>query len=157
MPTNNPRLMLTLTPEQYELLSRLAKAQDRSRAAVVMELLETVIPVLERVVVAVEAAQQVQDRARDGLRSSVEAAEAAMLPHVAAAMGQLDLLVEQAVRSHGAEHAPGTGPRRPEGSAAGAPRAARPPRRSESPRSVTRGPGRGAKEPGKRTRRGAGR
>ena len=153
MPTANPRLMLTLTPDQYDLLSRLARVQGRSRAAVVMELLETVVPVFERVVVAAEAAQRAQVQATEGLRDSVQAAEAAILPHVSAAMGQLDLLVEEAVRSAGASPGPRKGTRRLAG-AGGTIGPSRPHGRSGSPRPVTRGPGRGAKTRGGRSTKG---
>ena len=93
---------VTLSPQQYDLLTRLSKVQERSRSAVLLELLETVTPVLERVVVAAEGAQRAQVMAREGLRESVERAEAAILPHVSAAMGQLDLLVESVQRGPGA-------------------------------------------------------
>lgn len=155
MPTANPRLMLTLTHAQYDLLSRLAKVQGRSRAAIVVDFLQTVVPVFERVVVAAEAAQRAQVQATEGLRDSVQAAEAAILPHVSAAMGQLDLLVEEAVKSSDASIDPRKGPRRSAGRAGRASSAPRSPGRSRSPRPVTRGPGRGAKGPGKRTRGGA--
>jgi hypothetical protein len=96
VPTSNPRVNVTLNANQYELLSRLGKAQGRSRSAVLVDLLETVTPMLERVVVAIEAAQRVQVQAREGFRKSVDDAEEALLPHVQAAMGQFDWLVEQA-------------------------------------------------------------
>jgi predicted DNA-binding protein len=143
LPSTNPRVNVTLSPEQYALLTRLSKVQQRSRSAVLLELLEIVTPVLERVVVAVEAAQRAQVQATEGLRESVEAAEAAILPHVSSAMGQLDLLVEAAVRAQ-------DGPLHP----MAAPLRSAVPRKSSSPRPVTRGPGRGAKGPGKRPSKG---
>ena len=94
MPSRNPRVNVTLTMQQYDLVSRLAKSQGRSRSAVLLELLETVTPVLQRVVVITEAAQRVQAQAKEGFRESAERAEAAILPQVTEAMGQFDLLVE---------------------------------------------------------------
>lgn len=157
MPTSNPRVNVTLRPEQYELLSRLAKAQGVSRSSVLIDLLETVTPVLERVVVAVEAAQRTQVMAREGLERSIGQAEQALLPHVQAAMGQLDWLVDRTVAVARAPssttdeggvggHAGGAGgPRR------------RPPaggRKGRDPRPVTRGSGRGV---GRRANRAQGR
>jgi hypothetical protein len=154
MPTRNPRVNVTLSAQQYDLVSRLSNAQGRSRSAVLLELLEIVTPVLERVVVSVEAAQRVQVQAREGLRESVEAAEAAILPHVASSMGQLDLLVEAAIRAQEGPLHPFAYPGRERKRAAGAHRTAS--RKSGSgPRPVTRGPGRGAKAPGGRARKGA--
>lgn len=149
MPTANPRVNVTLKPHQYELLSRLGRAQGRSRAAILLELLELVFPVLERVVVAVEGAQRAQDLAREGLRESAERAEAAILPHVQAAMGQLDLLVEEAVRSAGNSISPGMGTPRLGESAGRALPAGRLPGGGRDPRPVTRGSGRGGKGPGR--------
>lgn len=143
MPTANPRVNVTLKPHQYELLSRLGRAQGRSRAAILLELLETVFPVLERVVVAIEGAERAQVLAREGFRESINRAEAAILPHVQAAMGQLDLLVEEAVRNGEGTPDPRMGAPRAEESAAGAPPPGRPPRGRKDPRPVTRGSGRG--------------
>jgi hypothetical protein len=142
MPTINPRVNVTLKPNQYELLTRLGRAQGRSRSAILLELLELVFPVLERVVVAVEGAQKAQDMARDGIRESVERAEQAILPHVAAAMGQLDAFVDQVVGLSSADRE--TSERPPAGGpeAAGGRRS-----RPRNPRPVTRGSPRGGKAP----------
>lgn len=142
MPTINPRVNVTLKPHQYELLTRLGRAQGRSRSAILLELLELVFPVLERVVVAIEGAQKAQDMARDGLRESVERAEQAILPHVAAAMGQLDAFVDQVASVASADRAtyerpPAVGPAAPEARRS----------RSSDPRPVTRGSGRGGRHP----------
>lgn len=145
MPTINPRVNVTLKPHQYELLTRLGRAQGRSRSAILLELLELVFPVLERVVVAVEGAQKAQDMARDGLRESVERAEQALLPHVAAAMGQLDAFVEEVAGLASADRAPSGRP-----PAVGPEAAAGRLSRSPDPRSVTRGSPRGGEAPSTR-------
>lgn len=150
MPTTNPRVNVTLSAQQYELLSRLARAQGRSRSAILLELLELVTPVLERVVVAVEGAVRAQELASTGLRESVERAEAAILPHVQAAMGQLDLLVDQVTQ--GAPSPPAVGaPSAPgEARVAARRRGRERPKGRRGPRPVTRGPGTGAARPPKR-------
>src|SRR5579883_735931 len=151
MPTVNPRVNVTLEPQQYELLSRLARAQRRSRSAILRELLELVIPVLGWVVVAVEGAQRAQEMARTGLRESVERAEAAILPHVQAAMGQLDLLVDQLTQ--GAPSRPADTPPSAPGEARVAARGRgweRPQIGQRDPRPVTRGSGTGVATPHKR-------
>jgi hypothetical protein len=83
--------------------------------------------------------------ARDGLRESVERAEQAILPHVAAAMGQLDAFVDQVAGVASVDRAtferpPAVGP-----AALGVRRS-----RSSDPRPVTRGSGRGGKHPATR-------
>lgn len=99
MPTENPRVNVTLTSPQYVLLTRLGRMQKCSRSSVLVDLLETVRPVLERVVVALEGAQEVQQEARDGLRGSIERAEVAIVPHLEAALGQLDMLTADFARA----------------------------------------------------------
>lgn len=146
VPTANPRLNLVLKPGQYELLSRLSRLQKRSRASIVIELLEQVTPVLERVCVVGEAAERARVQAKEGLRESMQRAEAQILPHVETALGQLDIFLSDVSRqltnqgdvqgrtgaASGNEHREG-------------PLAAPTPGRSQGPRPVTRGPGRGAR------------
>lgn len=95
MPTHKPRLTITLEPHRYELLRRLAKAQGVSAASLLVDLLETVAPVLERVAVALESAQQASASVRENLKRVSLEAEAAMLPHAEAVMGQLDMFLAQ--------------------------------------------------------------
>jgi hypothetical protein len=93
MPTANPRIQVTVKPSQYELLKRLAKLQGRSMSKVISELFDEIEPVYERVAVVLQAAKRAQSSANEGMRQAFEKAEGEMAPHVAAAMGQFDLLV----------------------------------------------------------------
>jgi len=61
-------------------------------SSIVSELFEQVHPVLERVAVVLQAAMRAQESAKQGLRESTEQAEREMRPHIAMALGQLDLL-----------------------------------------------------------------
>lgn len=101
MPSKNPRIALTLEPHRYELLTRLAKHQGKSRAAVITETLELIYPVMERVCVVLEAAQLAQESSREGLRQSVAKAEAELLPQLYRAVDQFDMFVEDAAASIG--------------------------------------------------------
>jgi hypothetical protein len=126
MPTAKPRVQVTLSTPQHELLRRLAKLQKRSMSSVLEELFEQVYPVLERVAVVLQAAVRAQDSAKEGLRQSMEQGERELRPVLAQAMGQLDLLqmdVERAERE-----------------ATGSARSALPATR-RNPRPVTRGSG----------------
>lgn len=93
MPTVNPRIQVTVRPSQYALLQRLAKLQKRSMSKVLAELFDEIEPVYERVAVVLEAAVRAQVSAKQGMVDAFQAAEAEMAPHVAAAMGQFDMLV----------------------------------------------------------------
>jgi hypothetical protein len=92
MPTAKPRVQVSLSTSQYELLKRLAKLQSRSMSAIVEELLEQVMPVLERVAVVLQAAVRAQDSMKEGLRAATDQAERETRPLLASALGQLDLL-----------------------------------------------------------------
>ena len=93
MPTVNPRIQVTVRPSQYVLLQRLAKLQKRSMSKVLSELFDEIEPVYERVAVVLEAAVRAQVTAKEGMVDAFKQAEAEMAPHVAAAMGQFDMLV----------------------------------------------------------------
>jgi hypothetical protein len=154
MPTDKPRVNVTLSVEDFELLSRLAKQQKRSRSDMLRDLFQTIRPVLERVAVVTEAALRAQSTARQGLIDSAEKAEAELLPMVQQALGQFDLFVadvqQQAAaadeRAGGAPAAPRPAPEPPASntgvrSAPSAPRKpAKPPRRV-----VSKNPGRGVR------------
>jgi len=62
-------------------------------ASIVVDLIETVAPVLERVCVAVEAAQQAQASVKENLVRTAEEAEAQLGPMMAEAIGQLDMFI----------------------------------------------------------------
>lgn len=93
MPTDKPRVNVTLDQAAYDLLSTLARQQKRSRSDMLRDLFETMRPVLERVAVVSEAAQRAQATARQGMIDSAEKAEAELLPMVAKALGQFDMFV----------------------------------------------------------------
>jgi hypothetical protein len=141
MPTFNPRVNVTLKPEHFDVVSRLAKLQRRSRASVLAELLTEVIPMLERVVVIGEAAKRAEVQAKEGMKESMERAEAAILPHVSAAMDQFDLLLADITSQQSGQ---GSSPANPQPARGGVGRGTLGKPR-KSPRPVTRGPGRGVK------------
>lgn len=61
-------------------------------SGIVGELVETMVPVLERVVVAMQAAHDAPKELHAGMRASLEKAERDLIPHMDAVMGQLDML-----------------------------------------------------------------
>lgn len=136
MPSVKPRLALTLPEHRHDLLKRLAGLQGVSMASVVTELLEECYPVLERVVVALEAAKSASESAKTGLRESCDKAIAEMEPYRDQFMDQFDLFMDGITRqAQGGAEATETPPRGG-GLGAAAPSAA-----SVNPRVVTRGSG----------------
>jgi len=103
MPTKNPRINLTVTPERYELLKRLAGYQGTTMAGLVGETMDMMYPVMERVCVVLEAAKMAQQTSKEGFRESIAKAEAEMLPLMYQAVDQFDMFVDEAARSLGVE------------------------------------------------------
>ena len=90
MPTTKPRITITLTEHQHEVLGRMATLGKGSMSAIVVDLLETMIPVLERVVHAMQVAADAPKEMHKGIIETFERAEQDMLPLYTEAMQQLD-------------------------------------------------------------------
>jgi hypothetical protein len=87
MPTVNPRITVTVTPSVAAVLAELSEVSGQSQSSHVAELLEASLPVLQRVVLTIRAAKDVQQDARDNIVAGLERAQAK-------AEKQLDLLIE---------------------------------------------------------------
>ncbi len=136
MPSVKPRLALTLPEHRHDLLKRLAALQGVSMASVVTELLEECYPVLERVVVALEAAKTASESAKEGLRASCDKAIEELEPYRVLVSDQFDLFMDGITRQIQGAEAPATQPLRGGGAGASAQVPA-----AVNPRVVTRGSG----------------
>jgi hypothetical protein len=58
MPTSKPRITLTLPQEQYDVLSDLAALQSVSMSSIVVDLIDTTLPALERLAIVLEHSSQ---------------------------------------------------------------------------------------------------
>jgi len=58
--TTKPRINLVVDPEIYETVTEMAQMQGKSRAGLVMELIRSVHPALQRTLAVMKAAQQYQ-------------------------------------------------------------------------------------------------
>ena len=83
MATDKPRITITLEPEHYAVLQRMAKVQRGSMARIVTDLFREVAPMLERVTEAMEAAHKAQQGMKASIRKAAEEAERDMQPLVA--------------------------------------------------------------------------
>lgn len=92
MATTKPRITITLSEEQHALLHKLADVQKVSMSSIVVELLDTAIPVLERLTSILETAAQAPQTVLDELRKSLQVAEGDMNDAQSQVFGQLDLL-----------------------------------------------------------------
>ncbi len=76
MPTLNPRLTITLTPACAAVLREMSQLVGESQSAIVGGLLESSLPVFERVVQATRAAANIQDSARSEISAGLGRAQA---------------------------------------------------------------------------------
>lgn len=94
MPSELPRIAVRVTKRQYEIITRLAALQGRSRGAVVVDLVEAVEPMLERAAVILARAQAAPDSLKAGLRAVAGAAERQATQAAEVQMGKIDLFVD---------------------------------------------------------------
>lgn len=90
MPTKNPRLSVTLRPELSAILDRLSKLTGNSKSAMVAELLDTAIPVFQRMSQVLEAAESLKAQAGE----SFDHLSAGMARAQARMESQLDLVLD---------------------------------------------------------------
>lgn len=90
MPTQNPRLSITLTPEVAAVLRELAELTGNSQSATVGELLQMSLPVFERVAAGIRAAKEIQASARAEIAEGLERAQARVEEQLGIAMADLD-------------------------------------------------------------------
>lgn len=92
MPTHKPRLTVTLTEHQYDVLTRLSSVRGSSRSSIIVDLLDASLPVLERTFALLEAFEAARkgDYLEDFV-ASMDKAEATLAPLLASALEQMDL------------------------------------------------------------------
>ncbi len=92
MPTAKPRITVTLTEHQYDVLTRLSSVRGASRSSIMVDLLDASLPVLERTFTLLEALEKARkgDYLEDFV-ASLDKAEETLAPLLAAALDQMDL------------------------------------------------------------------
>lgn len=88
MPTPNPRLMVTVTPEQHDLLAQLGALQGRSSASYLREMLDAATPMLQAMLPVYRSAAAQVAMQPEALQMAIRDA----LSDVDAKKAQLDLL-----------------------------------------------------------------
>ena len=121
MPTNKPRVAVTLEPHTHEVIERLAQLQGRTRGSVISELLDSVAPSLARTVALLEAAQEAPRQVMQGLRKVVDDLHQELVQVAGDASAQIDLALERLGSEEGVDPhvvTRGSGSGEPGGSAA---------------------------------------
>jgi hypothetical protein len=75
MPTSNPRLSVTLQPSLDAILRRMSELTGQSKSAMVADLLESSVPVFERMCIVLEAAKQAQNTLKESTLQGLDDAE----------------------------------------------------------------------------------
>lgn len=76
MPATNPRISVTVTPAVDAVLSRLSSVTKQSKSSFIADLLESSMPVFERMATVIEAAAQAKDTLKAQTAKDMEVAEA---------------------------------------------------------------------------------
>lgn len=92
MPSNKPRVTVTLNPYVHDTIRRMAQLQGRSRGAVIADLLEGVHQPLMRTVVLLEAARGAPKQVIDGLRGALESMERELSGSAGVGLSNVDWL-----------------------------------------------------------------
>jgi len=95
MATDKPRLTITLEPHTYTVLSELSRLQGRPKAKIITELLDTVVPVLERTCKVLQLAESASSSVTSGMKDSFEQAEAKLHAMFNQALDQMDIFTDE--------------------------------------------------------------
>lgn len=93
MPTVKPRITITLSDEQHGTLQALAQVQGVSMSSIVVDLIDTTLPVLQRLTEVLKNASEAPQAVLDGLRATLDTVESDVSRTFDSGMSQLDLLV----------------------------------------------------------------
>lgn len=99
MATTKPRITVTLTNRQHEVLRSISENSGQPMSTFISEMLELSLPTLERMASAFQKIKTAQDIQRKKIVAELDEAQAAIEPIVQATVGQFDLFmarVEQA-------------------------------------------------------------
>jgi hypothetical protein len=105
MPTAKPRITITLSDKQHAVLASLAKIQKVSMSSIVVDLVATTLPVLERLDAVLANAANAPQAVLDEFKRSAEEAENQVFSMQGSVMDHLDLLVSKSGASGAAAQA----------------------------------------------------
>lgn len=90
MPAVNPRLTITLKPEVHSILRRMSALTENSQSAIVGDLLESSLPVFERVVKVMEAANAAKESLSSDVAGGLARAQSKIEAQLGLALGEMD-------------------------------------------------------------------
>jgi hypothetical protein len=92
MPTSKPRITITLSGHAHSVLSSLAHAQKVSMSSIVVDLIDTTLPVLEKLAEVLVNAALAPQSVLDDLRRSMDEAQSDMLAAESSVVSQFENL-----------------------------------------------------------------
>lgn len=95
MATTKPRITITLTERQHQLLKAIGEGSGFSMSSLVVDILEASEPVLERMAVTFQKLKQASDSQKSHLAKTLDEAQTAFEPLVTAGLDQLDMFFGQ--------------------------------------------------------------
>jgi hypothetical protein len=96
MPTERPRLTITLTPEIDRALTAFTEGTGQSRSSFILHVLQESLPALERLALAMQAVKKAKPEALAGLRGDADRMIAMLQGMTELAGGSLDLFAARA-------------------------------------------------------------
>lgn len=115
MPTQNPRLTVTLKPSTHAQLEEVSRLTGDSKSALIAQILEQAHPVFDRLVKVLQAAEQAKHEVRAKASADLENAQARIERQLGLMLGEFDVatgdLLQQAeeVRRRGRRRVRGAG------------------------------------------------
>ena len=116
MATNRPRITVTLTDRQHEVLRTISECGGQSMSAFISDILDEALPTLERMAETLRRIKTARDEQKQRIADELDRAQAAAEPLVSQVLGQFDLFMSRlestvgagvaSVRSHAAAAAP---------------------------------------------------
>lgn len=93
MPTIKPRITITLSNRQHDVLRSISENSGQSMSAFVHEMLEQSLPVLERMAESFRKIKAAQDEQKKRIADELDQAQAAVEPILDQVLGQFDLFM----------------------------------------------------------------
>lgn len=117
MPTQNPRLTVTLKPSTFAQIQEVSRLTGNSQSAMIAEILEQSEPVFSRLIKLLSAAEEAKHAVRENVAADLERAQERIEHQLGIALDEFDALsgdliaqVEQVRRRRARRTAPGQAP-----------------------------------------------
>lgn len=101
MPTKKPRITITLTERQHEVLQSISSSSGQPMAGIVTEVLEEIMPIFEKMAVTFQHLKNAKNLEKAKFTQALDDAHSAFEPLVAETADQFDLFLGKIERAAG--------------------------------------------------------